>query len=409
MSGGAPLRMSVLEVHLFLVSLAKFTLVKIMREIILHIGMHKTGSSSIQRAITGYDDGVTKYADLEYENHSIPFYTVFSGRQQNYHIWKSAGLSAEAIEHKKLEYLKLIERSLKDDSRRRIVFSGEDISIIPHLGIVELGRMLRKYSDRILVIGYFRDPASYIESSWQEDIKNGSNRMALHGPAYRSRFEKFIRFFGADNIMLRHFKKEKLINGDVVSDFSSAAGLSLVESSTVVNISLSTEAVKCVYILNTLIEPSDGDQRLNEARRVFINTLSELLPGPFCVPVEFVNSAINDSDCEWLENFTGVTLEKGDRGRERGTLYEGFDLFFQELSNDTIDILLKHLNSAADFNRNPKKIVHRLYLECFESRWRRQLSFSAERYLALNPDVKAAGVDPYRHYLTFGIKEGRRC
>ena len=30
-----------------------------------------------------------------------------------------------------------------------------------------------------------------------------------------------------------------------------------------------------------------------------------------------------------------------------------------------------------------------------------------EKYLELNPDVKAAGVNPYQHYIECGIKEGR--
>lgn len=34
--------------------------------------------------------------------------------------------------------------------------------------------------------------------------------------------------------------------------------------------------------------------------------------------------------------------------------------------------------------------------------------FSAEDYLRLNPDVAAAGVDPFKHYLEFGYKEKRR-
>ena len=34
--------------------------------------------------------------------------------------------------------------------------------------------------------------------------------------------------------------------------------------------------------------------------------------------------------------------------------------------------------------------------------------FDPSLYLELNPDVKAAGVDPYKHYLEFGINEGRR-
>ena len=34
--------------------------------------------------------------------------------------------------------------------------------------------------------------------------------------------------------------------------------------------------------------------------------------------------------------------------------------------------------------------------------------FDENRYLELNPDVQAAGLDPYEHYLEFGIKEGRQ-
>ena len=34
--------------------------------------------------------------------------------------------------------------------------------------------------------------------------------------------------------------------------------------------------------------------------------------------------------------------------------------------------------------------------------------FSGETYLKLNPDVKNAGVNPYEHYLNYGIMEGRK-
>lgn len=34
--------------------------------------------------------------------------------------------------------------------------------------------------------------------------------------------------------------------------------------------------------------------------------------------------------------------------------------------------------------------------------------FNAERHLELHPDVRNSGINPYEHYLVFGIKEGRR-
>jgi SAM-dependent methyltransferase len=34
--------------------------------------------------------------------------------------------------------------------------------------------------------------------------------------------------------------------------------------------------------------------------------------------------------------------------------------------------------------------------------------FNAQRYLAANPDVRAAGINPYEHYMVHGWREGRR-
>lgn len=380
-----------------------------MKEIILHVGMHKTGSSSIQNALNGYDDGVTRYADLGYVNHSIPFYTAFSGDHHNYHIWKSAGLSVSGIEKKKIECLEAIEKSLDDLCRERIIFSGEDISLIPEKGVVDIANVFKKSCAKISVIGYFRDPSSFVESNWQENIKHGINNLNLRGPSYRARFEKFIRLFGAENVCLRYFKNGQFVGGDAVSDFCAVASLDLqkLAPQKFANESLSTEAVKCIYILNSLVSPLDGDPRLNEARRVFISVVSMLLPGKFSVPVELTNHAIADDDCEWLESITGMNLSRGMSDLRCGDLSKEADSFLQSLSDETIDVLIDYLGNAPNFNRNPVKLVHRLYLDCFESKWR-QISFDAERYLALNPDVKAAGANPYQHYLKFGIKEGRR-
>lgn len=375
-------------------------------KIYLHVGMHKTGSSSIQRSLLGYDDGVTKYANLGYENHSIPFYTAFSGEHQNYHIWKSAGLCERDIEEKKLDCLDLIRQSLSECSVRNIIFSGEDISVIPEGGIVEIKKFLEGFASKILVVGYFRDPLSFVMSNWQETIKSGRNTLAPQGPEYRLRFEKFIRLFGRDNVILKHFRKDGLRGGDVVTDFCSLVDIDLLSSSASVNESLSSEAIKCVYILNSLIDPYDGDHVLNKARLRFMTTISDLLPGGFSLPDEFCAGAVSREDCKWLESVTGVQLSgaelnSGDDSRE------GLELFFKELSNDTIDVLLDYLNAGVDFGRDSRKIVHRLYIECVAGVFSKRNQFSAERYLELNPDVKAAGVNPYEHYLMCGIKVGR--
>jgi len=48
-----------------------------MKEFILHIGIHKTGTTSIQSALMNYNDGETIYASALNENNSIPLGLLF--------------------------------------------------------------------------------------------------------------------------------------------------------------------------------------------------------------------------------------------------------------------------------------------------------------------------------------------
>ena len=50
-----------------------------MKRCIIHIGMHKTGSTSIQRSLQGYRDDRFQYARLgKTANHSLAMYSLFA-------------------------------------------------------------------------------------------------------------------------------------------------------------------------------------------------------------------------------------------------------------------------------------------------------------------------------------------
>jgi hypothetical protein len=379
-----------------------------MNRIILHIGMHKTGSTSIQRALAGFDDGLTKYPDLGYANHSIPFYTVFSGRHHDYKIWKLQGLSPEEIEKKRAQCFNSIEASLGWCSNRNIIFSGEGLSIISEKGIDAIKNLLDRYSDNISIVGYVRDPCSYVKSAWQQRIKTGNNMLPPDGPMYRFRFEKFVSLFGAENTILRHYQKQQLIGEDAVTDFCNLAGIKPAVATTYENASLSTEAIKCIYILNNYIDPFDGDRTSNLARDIFIRTVSNLFPGEFDVPVELYRHVISEEDCDWLESFSGIKLLRAEASDISNSSSKDKGLFFEDLSEGTVEALLKCISSNVDLGRDPLKLVRRLYYECYLNTPPSKIDFCADRYLELNPDLKLTGVNPYEHYLLHGVKEGRR-
>ncbi len=369
--------------------------------------MHKTGSTSIQRSLVGYDDGCTRYADLGYENHSIPIYTAFSGLHLDYNIWRRAGLPSEAIEQRRLDCLAKIKNSLADENGENIIFSGEDMTKIPAKGLIDLRETLHEYSDRIKVIAYVRDPISYNDSAVQEHIKNGNNSYYQYLPRYKETFEKFMEVFGRNNITLKTFRRNELIDNDVVADFYKFFELNLTHKKTYANESLSTEAIKCIYTLNTIIDTFDGDMKQNNARSIFISTLAKLLPGSFSANLGITDRDALNSDCDWLENTTGIKLDRSGFYVEKNLKAKSY-LFFSALSNNTTDVILDYLNTATDFGRNPKKIIQRLYLECFGELNPKRTNFNVDSYLELNPDVKSAGVNPYEHYLKFGEMEGRK-
>ena len=378
-----------------------------MGSITIHIGMHKTGSSSIQHALSGFDDGISACPDLGYENQSIPFYSAYSGYCQDYHIWRSSGLSGEAIENKRIECINRISESLSLCLSRNLIYSGEDICLISEEGISEIKNKFYMHADRVKIICYYRDPISYAESAWQEVIRQGVNRKSPPEPNYRFKIDKFIRLFGRNNVILRPFRADELFKNDVVYDFFNLCEISSIKAVPLKNKSLSTEAIKCIYLLNKVIDPFHVDLYSNKARNDFIRLVEYLLPGKFNIPTSMLTESVNLKDCRWMEavadtSFPKICYECLDKTDEIQA-----DKYFSNLLQETIDCLEGYLNISSN-NGSPLKLITRLYLECY-SHIKNDFSFSVEKYLELNPDVRLAGVNPYEHYLRFGFKEGRLC
>ena len=340
-----------------------------MRQIYMHIGMHKTGSTSIQINLNGYDDGQTKYADLGYENHSIPFYTVYSGRHHNYNVWERAGLSADQVENKKHECLARIKKSLGQDSHKNLIFSGEDILNIPETGLSELKLLLEQYSKDIKLFAYIREPISYMQSNLQELIHAGQN-VPAPPPAEYYRFKSIIKVFGRENITFRLFDKKHLLNGDVVDDFCNLIDIKKNKHSRL-NASLSTEVIKCLYKINNLVDPALDTKAFlplkQSSRNHFLRLLRANFPGKFGVPDNYILPYLDIDDWEWMQKTMGETVGPDYRNISVAQSSEKLSDFFETFTEDMLDRLeeiLVQREINTDFKRNPTNMIHRLYIEC---------------------------------------------
>lgn len=381
-----------------------------MSKIFLHVGMHKTGSTAIQSTFSGFDNGKIRYADLGYENHSIPFYTAYSGKHQSYHIWKSARLSVEEIEYKRLACREIIQDCVSKAADKHLIFSGEDISLLPQSALKEISDLFKHYDRKVKVIFYVREPISFIQSNYQEEIKSGRNFSSPVPPMYRFRIEKFLNIFGADNVIFRVFDRNLLYKNDIIKDFSQLIGVVAPPKGQSDNASLSTEAVKVVYLLNQLVLNFDEKKGLLKARQRMLEHVRTLLPGPFGIPVSLLAGIVVQEDVEWLLSETGIDFRITDYNIEPFS-EESLSTYLGGLEKQTLDAVKDYLSQSCGLSWVPDNkhfLLARYFMSFMSTGWLSGFKFDPDRYLELNPDVKVAGVDPYRHYLEHGLAAGRR-
>ena len=218
------------------------------RRCVVHIGMHKTGSSSIQDSLNGLSSMAFRYARLsKTPNHSGAIVTVFS--QQSRHRRKHA---KHIVRSKAPDLLRLQAKLEKELSRQNdtLVISGEGIVKLELRELQEFREFLQQFVSEISVFCYVRSPQSYMESALQQRIKAGVVKFDLDKcyPNYRERFKKFDHTFGEDNVRFLPFGSKVLANRCVVTDFCQQLGIDTASVNIIrVNESLSLEAIRLLY------------------------------------------------------------------------------------------------------------------------------------------------------------------
>lgn len=180
-----------------------------MTRCIIHIGMHKTGSASIQHSLHGFSDDRFVYAGLgKTGNHSIAMSCLFAERPELHRVHRARDMAAVADYMTKIRAD--LERVVKAAQGRTLIISGEGISA--RLQQPELARIREYFRGRfkeVTIVGYVRPPGGYITSGFQQRVKDGAVtkfNLRREYPDYRTRFAKFDDVFGRENVELRKFE-----------------------------------------------------------------------------------------------------------------------------------------------------------------------------------------------------------
>ena len=281
-----------------------------MKRCVIHIGMHKTGSTSIQLSFFNQlNNSEWKYANIGSSNHGPTLQRILHEElpRQN----KADG-SANANSNEALN--KLI-KDLEQEGENYLL-SGEWLSTnigLPTL--TALRDLLLLHVEKITVMGYVRSPRSFMESSFQERLKRSALKLDFkYFPRYRLRLEPFDIVFGKENVMLAKFNPATFKKGCVVQDFCHRLDIEFPE--TLVkrrNESLSREAIAFLYTYRNFLNKQEADInfsiRENEA---LVNYLTKLKGSKLRFATEAINPILtkNQTHIEWMENRLNESLEE---------------------------------------------------------------------------------------------------
>jgi hypothetical protein len=159
------------------------------KTIYLHIGVHKTATSSIQEALGkarallahgGYLYPVFTKREMIIYNHSIVFYSMFFQKPESYHMNVLYGYNnPDAVNELNRSYHNQLIRQMEDFEGDKLILSGEDISKLSLKSLRNLKNYLIEITNPevcIEVILFCRHPVPWSSSYIQEVIKIGKSR-----------------------------------------------------------------------------------------------------------------------------------------------------------------------------------------------------------------------------------------
>lgn len=380
------------------------------KRLIFHVGLAKTGSSALQ-AFLSNNVGALREQGIDYPNPEPPS-TDQSPRSGNMiHLmqrWaakekRNFNSIGELTDH----YIdRVLEQSLKNFSSPVMILSGEfQTAQASYEMLPRLKALRRDY--QVEVFGFVRDPYDTFVSAWKQRIKTGNDHCDIVEGIAKSLDDKkdtqFCRLLtlqsAADRFVLANYDR---CRGDISRAFFERLDLDvdinhLPQAKTDFrNASLTLSEARLVALCARHVT----SRSLHTSLVAWLRDNKRFERGKS--PVEPVISEVEQMVFEKLApTFEALNAFLPAHERLRTQRREGVPLADLTFDTDVVADLLRHVEKM--FAQQPRSVTNPVG-EAPDL----PEGFDGEAYLNLNPDVRAAGVDPQEHYLRHGRYESRR-
>jgi len=199
---------------------------------IVHIGMPKAGSTSIQGAIWRNSDALLEQGIRTFRASTGPQDRALSTRfrpdqKKLVPIMRRWFRTMDEAQDWSQRCWEELEQMVRTERPPLTLLSSEHFFNLPWPG--KFLEALRELFSEITVVAYIRDPADFYKSEIDQKIRGGVRLHDLDTPlsyVYPSATQarKYLRLLGRENMIVRNFDRKNLSGGDVVTDFFEVVG-----------------------------------------------------------------------------------------------------------------------------------------------------------------------------------------
>lgn len=255
-----------------------------MAECLIHIGWHKTGSTSLQKFLKINAPALEKAGWFspvdEPFRYMYPAISSQTNEKYYYGDYFSPPHSKFTTESRQKDSLLKFKNAIKQSNGKNLIISAEDLCLLNIDEIKNLKELLLPHFNKISIFCNLRSHTSYFKSAIQQLIKMGFPYSSIQNiilgksssysvfetvnpvPNYGRKIAIWTEHFGRNNIFIKNFdnyKKDPLeIYRSLLSQMTTEISLKSLEIPSNLNESLSLQAL---YILN----------RLNKHNKLLIN------------------------------------------------------------------------------------------------------------------------------------------
>jgi hypothetical protein len=218
---------------------------------VIHYGMPKTGSSSIQTwLLRSLSDPRFMYLNVGTRGSGNLIANLFKDAPEQLHRNLKLGVDSDTLQRQLQQTRAALLQQITSSSAETLVFSAEMLSNFSTSELQRLCEFIQPHVREMRAVGYVRKPVSFMESVFQQRVKSGTDTLdpARNYPRYRERLQKFEQRFGSDGVDYWLFDAASLRNGCVVQDFCARLEVTTDGSAVPrVNDSLSLEALRLLF------------------------------------------------------------------------------------------------------------------------------------------------------------------